>query len=339
MTKFIDFANFKVQKSSQFIVILAFVIIHEKCNAFCPIPFPWASLSIPTNVFNSTTIGVLFGLQYACLESFITIFFHYSLTEPIRKRVHAKERVPLFQMLNQSSAAAVSTSKPMQLNTPPRVRHSLSQPLPGSHNQQSTFLRAPLPPPLLPNAGLVKVVGHNGVVRWAYRPETESSQKTTIVSSGDSNMSHTVGQQQQQTSLIRVPISSSQSNTTDVNLDVNPVQQTLALLGIRTPLRRTEAATYALPAPNVSSDQMRRRLAIRETSATSLRINHAAPNPTVLSSAASAGPNFDPEAVRARLVLPREGYEIVSRDSVGSQAGLVQFHHTKPYSGPSTNPG
>ena len=236
------------------------------------------------------------------------------------------------------------SSKPTLPSTPPRVRHSLSHPLSSSHTQPSSFLRAPLPPPLLPNTSLVKVVGPDGVMRWAQRaePMVETSQRASIVSSGD-NAAHTVVQPslQQQQAVIRLPGLSSQSSTTNATqqIGINPVQQTLALLGIRAPLRRTETGAYGIPVPNVSSDHMRRRLAIRETTATSLRLDPMPPNPTVLSVPTAAAPSFDPDVVRARLVLPREGYQIVTHDATNPQSGAIQLQYTKPHSGFKTTSG
>ena len=175
--------------------------------------------------------------------------------------MHAKDRT--MSIFNASGVPDAKQSAPANQ---PVLRHSLSQPLP-SHPAHCSFLRAPLPPPLIPNSHLVKVLGADAVVRLAQRGDVVQL-KSGAPSSAE--LSQTLAQTPPQSQpVVRLPVSSgvrTSNISQQVAPGVTPVQQTLALLGIRAPIRRTDANMYAVPGSSMASDNMRRRLAIRETS-------------------------------------------------------------------------
>lgn len=146
-----------------------------------------------------------------------------------------------------------------------------------------------------------------GLVRYAHVPssDVQANHMSTVRSSAHHHLAPSVGslagKEQHQPTVY--------SSLSQPNQLVNPVEQTLALLGIPTPVRRSESGVSLGPSATMSDlsmDQIRRRLALRETSVVSAAQTMLFPGgatATLGGTTAMSGSSIAAAAVRPGTVL------------------------------------
>ncbi|XP_076799522.1 uncharacterized protein LOC143444226 isoform X3 [Clavelina lepadiformis] len=186
--------------------------------------------------------------------------------EPLRKRVNVKDRVAPIQVFTQPSSTTSHTSDAYLYQQP------ICPPVPVYQTTPRALFPPRWPPaaigPISPGSRLMRVVGPDGIMRVV--PSTAAlpdviSQRGVVVSNQQSARKSNVSPRH---GVPTTAVSAAQPITTFPFAPVNPVEATLAQLGIRTPIRRNTADpggfSTNIPMSNLSTD-MRRHLAIRET--------------------------------------------------------------------------
>ena len=162
--------------------------------------------------------------------------------ESARKRVTMKDRAGSLHALN---SASTPSALPLSATAPLHYRAAAAAPaLLARGRDNARFAR---PPVHLNQAGPY------------VRPQPPNVSAPTLLGRPSNPPQHVTA--------VSVAAHATPNSAANQGQMVNPVEATLALLGIPTPVRRGEAAGGPnAPLPGLSLDQIRRRLALRETS-------------------------------------------------------------------------